>query len=250
MDSSGTQAGIVKPTTSHEDTASIIRKELPLGNPVMANQDQDKQEEGRVREQPEEQQGEGEVLKTHEIPDGYQATIDNSAPARCVEQQPEPAQEPELEPEQDVPAKLPRRRRNANSQPENGTEEAEPQERRRRHRRRKEETFANGGAYDKETQAGQMTQMSDGTQNITPGSQAGLFGQQGQIMQQHADRSGGKQPLRLRLDLNLEVDIELRARIHGDLTLALLYVTLLPVPPMSSVRSSLQQTLQSVYFSF
>lgn len=33
---------------------------------------------------------------------------------------------------------------------------------------------------------------------------------------------GGKQPLRLRLDLNLEVDIELRARIHGDLTLALL----------------------------
>ena len=33
---------------------------------------------------------------------------------------------------------------------------------------------------------------------------------------------GGKDTLRLRLDLNLEIEIQLKARIHGDLELALL----------------------------
>lgn len=33
---------------------------------------------------------------------------------------------------------------------------------------------------------------------------------------------GGDKPLKLRLDLNLEVEVTLKARVHGDLTLALL----------------------------
>jgi len=33
---------------------------------------------------------------------------------------------------------------------------------------------------------------------------------------------GGDKPLKLRLDLNLDVDIRLTAKVHGDVTLALL----------------------------
>jgi len=36
------------------------------------------------------------------------------------------------------------------------------------------------------------------------------------------EESGDKDTLRLRLDLNLEIEVTLKARIHGDLTLALL----------------------------
>ncbi|CEP19822.1 hypothetical protein [Parasitella parasitica] len=43
-------------------------------------------------------------------------------------------------------------------------------------------------------------------------------GQQGQ----QNGGSNGQQPLSLRLDLNLEVEITLKARVHGDVTLALL----------------------------
>ncbi|KAK4514377.1 uncharacterized protein ATC70_001970 [Mucor velutinosus] len=47
----------------------------------------------------------------------------------------------------------------------------------------------------------------------------------GQQQQQGGGGGGGKdgqQPLSLRLDLNLEVEITLKARVHGDVTLALL----------------------------
>ncbi|KAI1456698.1 hypothetical protein F4805DRAFT_458487 [Annulohypoxylon moriforme] len=46
--------------------------------------------------------------------------------------------------------------------------------------------------------------------------------QQQQMVQQQDQGGGGKSDtLRLRLDLNLEVEVTLKARIHGDLTLAL-----------------------------
>jgi hypothetical protein len=54
--------------------------------------------------------------------------------------------------------------------------------------------------------------------------------QQQQQMQQQQGDGGGKNPLKLRLDLNLEIEIELKAHIHGDLTLALLYVNYLLTP--------------------
>ena len=41
--------------------------------------------------------------------------------------------------------------------------------------------------------------------------------------------SGGSDTLRLRLDLNLDIEITLKAKIHGDLELALLYVPTFPV---------------------
>ncbi|KAJ3871519.1 hypothetical protein F5051DRAFT_423267, partial [Lentinula edodes] len=34
---------------------------------------------------------------------------------------------------------------------------------------------------------------------------------------------GGDKPLKLRLDLNLDVAVEIKARVHGDLTISLLY---------------------------
>lgn len=40
----------------------------------------------------------------------------------------------------------------------------------------------------------------------------------------------GKDTLRLRLDLNLDIEIQLKARIHGDLELALLYVVISFLP--------------------
>ncbi|KAK6863728.1 hypothetical protein PG995_000256 [Apiospora arundinis] len=47
--------------------------------------------------------------------------------------------------------------------------------------------------------------------------------QQQQMQQQQGGGGGGKSDtLKLRLDLNLEVEVTLKARIHGDLTLALL----------------------------
>jgi hypothetical protein len=45
---------------------------------------------------------------------------------------------------------------------------------------------------------------------------------QQQQQQQPQKDEGGKNPLKLRLDLNLEIEITLKAKIHGDLTLALL----------------------------
>ncbi|KAJ3752210.1 hypothetical protein EV360DRAFT_55648 [Lentinula raphanica] len=41
------------------------------------------------------------------------------------------------------------------------------------------------------------------------------------------DEGGGDEPLKLRLDLNLDVAVEVKARVHGDLTLSLLSVIVL-----------------------
>ncbi|KFA70553.1 hypothetical protein S40285_08370 [Stachybotrys chlorohalonatus IBT 40285] len=59
-----------------------------------------------------------------------------------------------------------------------------------------------------------------GVQNTVGGVTGGLLGG-GQ--QESSSGGGGKSDtLRLRLDLNLEIEIQLKARIHGDLELALL----------------------------
>ncbi|KAF4423098.1 hypothetical protein F53441_14281 [Fusarium austroafricanum] len=42
------------------------------------------------------------------------------------------------------------------------------------------------------------------------------------VQQQGGDDGGKNDALRLRLDLNLDIEIQLKARIHGDLELALL----------------------------
>lgn len=50
---------------------------------------------------------------------------------------------------------------------------------------------------------------------------------QQQQQQMQPQKDDNKESLKLRLDLNLEVEVTLKARIHGDLTLSLLYVSLI-----------------------
>ncbi|KEY66018.1 hypothetical protein S7711_06926 [Stachybotrys chartarum IBT 7711] len=59
-----------------------------------------------------------------------------------------------------------------------------------------------------------------GVQNTVGGVTGGLLG--GSQQESGGGGSGKSDTLRLRLDLNLEIEIQLKARIHGDLELALL----------------------------
>lgn len=72
-------------------------------------------------------------------------------------------------------------------------------------------------------QQGPMNQMGGGMPNQMGGGMPNQMMQQQQ--QQPQGGGGGKSDtLRLRLDLNLDIEITLKAKIHGDLELALLYV--------------------------
>lgn len=65
--------------------------------------------------------------------------------------------------------------------------------------------------------------VTDGVTNTLGGVTGGLGGLTGG-QQQGGGGDAGKDTLRLRLDLNLDIEIQLKARIHGDLELSLLYV--------------------------
>lgn len=71
-------------------------------------------------------------------------------------------------------------------------------------------------------QQGPMNQMGGGM----PGTMGNVANQAMQQQQQPQGGGGGgkSDTLRLRLDLNLDIEITLKAKIHGDLELALLYV--------------------------
>lgn len=70
-------------------------------------------------------------------------------------------------------------------------------------------------------QQGPMNQMGGGM----PGQMGNMANQAMQQQQPQGGGGGGKSDtLRLRLDLNLDIEITLKAKIHGDLELALLYV--------------------------
>lgn len=69
-------------------------------------------------------------------------------------------------------------------------------------------------------QQGQMNQMGGGM----PGTMGNVANQAMQQQQQGGGGGGKSDTLRLRLDLNLDIEITLKAKIHGDLELALLYV--------------------------
>jgi hypothetical protein len=53
--------------------------------------------------------------------------------------------------------------------------------------------------------------------------------QQQQVAAPKEEKKGHSGAPSVRLDLNIELEVTLKARIHGDLTLALLYVSLLPL---------------------
>lgn len=74
---------------------------------------------------------------------------------------------------------------------------------RRRKNRRKNQKY----------RANQLAAINQGQVAQQPGG--------GQVAQQ-GGKSGGKDAMSLRLDINLEAELTLRVKVHGDITLALL----------------------------
>ncbi|THU82361.1 hypothetical protein K435DRAFT_971985 [Dendrothele bispora CBS 962.96] len=91
---------------------------------------------------------------------------------------------------------------------------------RRRGQRRNNGGLPDTGELDDTTnQVGQVARTGKGavdTVGKTAGALAGGGGDE------DGDDDMGDKPLKLRLDLNLDVAVELKARVHGDLTLSLL----------------------------
>lgn len=78
-------------------------------------------------------------------------------------------------------------------------------------------------------QQGPLDNLQLGNVGQTAGGLVGgvtntLGGVAGQAVDQKGGGGGKSDTLRLRLDLNLDIEITLKAKIHGDLELALLYV--------------------------
>ncbi|KIM75552.1 hypothetical protein PILCRDRAFT_827107 [Piloderma croceum F 1598] len=65
---------------------------------------------------------------------------------------------------------------------------------------------------------GGVTQTASGVADTATGAVSKVGNTVGNV----AASVGGDKPLKLRLDINLDIEIELEARVHGDLTLALL----------------------------
>ena len=76
-----------------------------------------------------------------------------------------------------------------------------------------------------------VSEVEDTTRGLTK-TAGGVVNQVGNTAGQltgggEKEATGSDKPLKLRLDVNLDVEITLEARVHGDLTLALLQVQLL-----------------------
>jgi len=83
-------------------------------------------------------------------------------------------------------------------------------------------------------QQGPLDNLQLGNVGQTAGGLVGgvtntLGGVAGNAVDQKGGGGGKSDTLRLRLDLNLDIEITLKAKIHGDLELALLYVPTFPV---------------------
>jgi hypothetical protein len=85
--------------------------------------------------------------------------------------------------------------------------------------RRKQQQQQQSGPLDQLPVGGDLGNTVGGVTNTLGGVTGGALNQQ-----QGGDDGGKSDTLRLRLDLNLDIEIQLKARIHGDLELALLYV--------------------------
>ncbi|KAI1846317.1 hypothetical protein JX265_010901 [Neoarthrinium moseri] len=110
------------------------------------------------------------------------------------------------------------------SMEEEEEEEAPPPPRRRTKQRGKKQ--GGGGPLDGLTGGNEMLpvgQVGQQAGDLVNGAQGTLSNVAGGVLGGKKDDGGGKSDtLKLRLDLNLEVEVTLKARIHGDLTLALL----------------------------
>jgi hypothetical protein len=143
--------------------------------------------------------------------------------------------------------KKPRRQQQTYESEGEESEEYQPQP---RQRRRNQVQQRRGGQ-------GPLDNLAlDNVQNTAGGlvnSATGVLGGVAGNAVQDQKGGGKSDTLRLRLDLNLDVEITLKAKIHGDLELALLYVALFsylappprPSPPLflfSSVWSAKERT--------
>lgn len=79
-----------------------------------------------------------------------------------------------------------------------------------------------------------VNNVGETANNLTNSATSTLGNVAGGVLNQGGGGEGKSDTLKLRLDLNLEVEVTLKARIHGDLTLALLYV----IPFLSSNSST------------
>lgn len=103
------------------------------------------------------------------------------------------------------------------SESESGSEEQQYEPPKRSNRRSRQQN----NQMQQRNQQGPMNQMGGGM----PGTMGNVANQAMQQQQPQGGGGGGKSDtLRLRLDLNLDIEITLKAKIHGDLELALLYV--------------------------
>lgn len=103
------------------------------------------------------------------------------------------------------------------SESDSGSEEQQYEPPKRSNRRSRQQN----NQMQQRQQQGPMNQMGGGM----PGTMGNVANQAMQQQQPQGGGGGGKSDtLRLRLDLNLDIEITLKAKIHGDLELALLYV--------------------------
>jgi hypothetical protein len=117
--------------------------------------------------------------------------------------------------------KKPRRQQQTYESEGEESEEYQPRQRRRNQRQQR------GGQGPLDNLALDNVQnTAGGLVNSATGALGGVAGNA--VQQQGGGDKGKSDTLRLRLDLNLDIEITLKAKIHGDLELALLYVTIFP----------------------
>ena len=125
--------------------------------------------------------------------------------------------------------KKPRRKQQTYKSESEGeeSEDYQPRQRSQRRRNQRQQRGGQGGPLDN-LALDNVQNTAGGLVNSATGALGGVAGNAVQQQQGGGDK-GKSDTLRLRLDLNLDIEITLKAKIHGDLELALLYVTISPL---------------------
>lgn len=133
---------------------------------------------------------------------------------------------------EDKPKRAPKQAQTYESEGEESAEEVAPQPRRRGQRPPRQQKQAGSGPLDN-LALDSVQNTAGGLTNGVTGALGNVAGNAVQNQQGGGGDKGKSDTLRLRLDLNLDIEITLKAKIHGDLELALLYVshaTYMPFP--------------------